>query len=152
MSDNKKKYDDKIKKNTSKKGVLLTIIIVIAVISTSFIVWFLPQGAVLQNENSNMTIVFSDPALTLSSVESQYNIIKEEFENSLNATTNQSSNMTNIENLAEVSTKQIDELMLILLNGNPTESLLPSYVDLMNDLKNYSNYLSTSVNNINSSG
>lgn len=152
MSNDEKKYDDKIKKNTSKKGVLLTIIIVIAVISTSFIVWFLPQGAVLQNENSNMTIVFSDPALTLSSVESQYNIIKEEFENSLNATTNQSSNITNIENLAEVSTKQIDELMLILLNGNPTESLLPSYVNLMNDLKNYSNYLSTFVNNINSSG
>lgn len=152
MSNDKKKYNDKIKKNTSKKGVLLTVIIVIAVISTSFIVWFLPQGAVLQNENSNMTIVFSDPALTLSSVESQYNIIKEEFENSHNATTNQSSNMTNIENLAEVSTKQIDELMLILLNGNPTDSLLPSYVDLMNDLKNYSNYLSTFVNNINSSG
>lgn len=152
MSNDEKKYDDKIKKNTSKKGVLLTIIIVIAVISTSFIVWFLPQGAVLQNENSNMTIVFSDPALTLSSVESQYNIIKEEFENNLNATTNQSSNITNIQNLAEVSTKQIDELMLILLNGNPTESLLPSYVNLMNDLKNYSNYLSTFVNNINSSG
>lgn len=132
----------------SKKGILLTCVMVVAILAASFVVWFLPTGNVSNQSTTNMTITFTDPNATLASTESQFELLQNEIQNRINDT-----GLTEVENITEfnlfidASIAQNNELMLSLLNGNPDESLMPDYLSLMNEMKNYSQYLSGLKNN-----
>jgi len=135
-------------KRISKKGILLTCVMVVAILAASFVVWFLPAGNVSNQSTTNMTITFPDPNATLASTESQFELLQNEVQNRINDTS-----LTGVENITEfnlfidASIAQNNELMLSLLNGNPDESLMPDYLSLMNEMKNYSQYLSYLKNN-----
>ncbi len=148
MSSDGNKYNrDKIKKH-NKKGIILTSCIVIGIIVASFSIWFLPQGNVQNNATNDTMMLFSNPNDTLTSVNSQYMLLRDEVGNQLKSisVTNQS-NLTPIKNSVNASITQNNQLMQTLLNGNPSGSMVNEYVKSMNNLKNFSFYLDD-INNI----
>ncbi|MDQ6723018.1 MAG: hypothetical protein M3Z01_01955 [Thermoproteota archaeon] len=153
MSSNERYRKDKkkIKKKFDKKGILITIFIVIGIFGASFIVWFLPQGNVQNNNNGNNMMIFSNPNDTLISAINQHTLIKNELHSQLNGfSMSNQSNLTQVKNSIDASIKQNNDLMQTLLNGNPSGAMVPSYVKMMNILKNFSFYL-IDIKNITSS-
>jgi hypothetical protein len=98
---------------------------------------------------TNMTISFLDPNDTLASVNSQFLLLQNEVQNQINDAKANTVNKTYINNVIDVSINQNNELMQTLLNGQPNQTLMASYVALMNNLKDYTVYLSN-VKNITS--
>lgn len=142
MSADKKESDNgnNIKK-INKKGIILTSILVVGIIGASFIVWFLPSENLQNREMSNMTISFLDPNDTLTSVSSQFLLLQNEVQNQINGAKVNDVNQTYIKDIIDVSIIQNNELRQTLLNGQPNQSLMPKYVELMNNLTAYSSYL-----------
>jgi len=142
LSADKKESDNtnNIKK-INKKGIILTSILVVGIIGASFIVWFLPSENLQNREMSNMTISFLDPNDTLTSVSSQFLLLQNEVQNQINDAKVNDVNQTYIKDIIDVSINQNNELMRTLLNGHPNQSLMPKYVELMNNLTTYSSYL-----------
>lgn len=131
--------------NTSrfnKKGIVLTAILVLGIVAASFLVWLLPSGTNPGAVRSNMTVTFVDSNVTLTSVKSQYALLKEEVQNQVNnLDTNQTQNISSITSFLTTSINQNEDLMRALLDGHPDQSMLPEYLSLMNEMKNYSMYL-----------
>jgi hypothetical protein len=138
-----KKENDNVNniKKINKKGIILTIILVVGIIGASFIVWFLPSEKLQNREMSNMTISFLDPNDTLTSVNSQFLLLQNEVQNQIHNAKVNDINQTYINDIIDVSIIQNNELMQTLLNGQPNQSLMPNYVELMSNLKAYSLYL-----------
>jgi len=139
--------DDGINNNNSrisKKGLLLTCIIVAAILGASFVVWLVPGENVPNQGISNMTVTFMDPNTTLISTKSQFFLLQSELQNQINnkSQPNEVGNNTEFGSLIDASIDQNNELMLSLLNGNPDQTLMPDYLNLMKEMKNYSLYLS----------
>jgi hypothetical protein len=82
-----------------------------------------------------------DPNDTLASVNSQFLLLQEEVQNQINDAKTDIINKTYINDVISVSIIQNNELMQTLLNGQPNQTLMPNYVELMNNLKDYSVYL-----------
>ncbi len=96
-------------------------------------------------------MIFSNPNDTLISAINQYTLIKNELHSQLNGfSMSDQSNLTQVKNSIDASIKQNNDLMQTLLNGNPSGSMVPSYVKMMNILKNFSFYL-IDIKNITSS-
>jgi len=136
-------------KKINKKGIILTGILVICIIGASFIVWFLPSENIQNSGMSNMTISFLDPNDTLTSVNSQFLLLQNEVQDQINDAKANRVTETYINDVINVSIIQNNELMQTLLNGQPNQSLMPNYVELMNNLRDYSLYL-LNVKNITS--
>jgi len=148
-TDNKESDNTHNKRHINKKGIILTSILVLGIVGASFIVWFLPSENAQNNGMTNMTISFLDPNDTLASVNSQFLLLQNEVQNQINDAKANTVNKTYINNVIDVSINQNNELMQTLLNGQPNQTLMASYVALMNNLKDYSVYLSN-VKNITS--
>lgn len=150
MTTDKKENDNtnNIKK-INKKGIILTGILVISIIGASFAVWLLPSENVQNSGMSNMTLTYLDPNDTLTSVNSQFLLLQNEVQDQINDAKTNTVNKTYINDVISVSIIQNNELMQTLLNGQPNQTLMPNYVELMNNLKDYSLYL-LNVKNITS--
>ena len=148
MTTDKKENDNNIKK-INKKGIILTSILVISIIGASFAVWLLPSENVQNSGMSNMTLTYLDPNDTLTSVNSQFLLLQNEVQDQINDAKTNTVNKTYINDVISVSIIQNNELMQTLLNGQPNQTLMPNYVELMNNLKDYSLYL-LNVKNITS--
>jgi len=136
------------KKSVNKKGVILTSTLVAGIIVASFLAWLLPSGNNGSPVTSNMTVTFLDPNLTLTSVKSQFGLLKEEVENQVDPQrVNQTQNTSSFDSFVAASIKQNEELMRTLSNGNPDQGLLPQYLTLMGEMKNYSIFLSNLKSN-----
>ena len=150
MTTDKKENDNSNNfKKINKKGIILTSILVISIIGASFAVWLLPSENVQNSGMSNMTLTYLDPNDTLTSVNSQFLLLQNEVQNQINDAKANTVNKTYINNVIDVSINQNNELMQTLLNGQPNQTLMPNYVELMNNLKDYSLYL-LNVKNITS--
>ena len=140
LSSNKRYSSDKSKKKIDKKGVIVTLLIAIGIIGASFIVWYLPQE---NNQNNNNAMLFSNPNDTLTAVNNQYVLLKTELNNQIQGSVDPQNhfNSTQLKNSIDAFMIQNKELMQTLLHGNPSGSIVTSYVKLMNSLKNFSFYL-----------
>jgi hypothetical protein len=153
LSSNEKHNNNKNKnkKKIDKKGAVITLFIVIGIVGASFIVWFLPQGKLQNSSTGGNNMIFSNPNDTLISVNNQYMVLKDAVNNILSGISKSNqANLTQVKNSIDISIKQNNELMQTLLHGNPSGSLVASYVKSMNILKNFSFYLDD-VKNITSS-
>ena len=150
MTTDKKENDNSNNiKKINKKGIILTSILVISIIGASFAVWLLPSENVQNSGMSNMTLTYLDPNDTLTSVNSQFLLLQDEVQDQINDAKTNTVNKTYINDVISVSIIQNNELMQTLLKGQPNQTLMPNYVELMNNLKDYSLYL-LNVKNITS--
>ncbi len=122
----------------SKKGIFLTIGVLVAITLASFVFWFLP-------ENSGITFVVSDFESHLDGVKNVHGVISEavdiEFQNLLDGNI---SPQEYIEQ-AEISSEQITDQIIQLVESKATEEWHESYINYIESLKQYNTYVRETI-------
>jgi len=122
----------------SKRGIFLTIGILVAITIASFVFWLLPQ-------NYEMTFVVSDFESHLDGIKNVHGAISEtvdlEFQNLLNG---HISPLEYIEQ-AERSSTQINSLIIQLVESEATEEWQESYINYIESLKQYNTYIRETI-------
>ena len=122
----------------SKKGIFLTIGVLVAITMASFVIWFLPQ-------NSEITFVVSDFESHLDGVKNVHGVISEaidtEFQNLLDGNISPKEYIEQ----AEISTVQINSQIIQLVESKATEEWFESYISYIEALKQYNTYVRETI-------
>ena len=122
----------------TKKGIILTIGILIAITASSFLVWLIPQ-------TNEPTFVVSDFESNLNNVKEIHQTlqlgIEEEFQNMLDEKISPDEYI----NVAENSSSQINSQIIQLIGSDPPEEWLESYINYRDSLKKFNTYVRESI-------
>ncbi|HET6518182.1 MAG TPA: hypothetical protein VFG25_08205 [Nitrosopumilaceae archaeon] len=122
----------------SKKGIFLTIGILVAITIASFTFWFLPQ-------NSEMTFVVSDFESNLDGIKNIHKAISESIDMEFQNLLNEDISPQEYIDLAQSSTEQINSIIIQLVESKPTEEWLESYINYVESLKQYNSYVRETI-------
>ena len=118
----------------SKKGILITIIILAAITAASFLFWIIPQ------ENP-ATLVVSDYENYLEGVKKIHEVLQEsietEFQNLLDGKTSPDEYIS----ITEVTTSQVTAQISEFVTSKPSEEWQNSYISYMEALKKFNAYI-----------
>jgi len=118
----------------SKKGITVTIIILIAVTASSFIFWVIPQ-------ESSSTMVISDYRNYLDGVKKIHEILQNsidiEFKNLLEGNTTPEEYIT----ITEITSSQVTAQISELVTSKPSKEWQESYITYMEALKKFNSYI-----------
>ena len=123
---------------TSKKGIIITGIILAAITGASFMIWQLPTDL-------SMTVVVSDFESHIVGIDERFKIISnavdESFEEMINA------EMTPDEyiSIAEISSTQINSQIIELVESEATDEWLDSYLNKLESLRAYNSYIRETI-------
>ena len=99
----------------SRKGIMITIIMLVAISSVSFVVWFLPQ-------NHSSSVVVSDFKGELDSVKERHSLITTAIDSNLKGLLDKSMSPDEFINQTQISSTQVTSLISELVESNaPTE-------------------------------
>lgn len=119
---------------TSKKGSIITIIILAAITAASFLFWIIPQ------ENP-ATLVVSDYENYLEGVKKIHEVLQEsmetEFQNLLDGKTSPDEYIS----ITEVTTSQVTAQISEFVTSKPSEEWQNSYISYMEALKKFNAYI-----------
>ncbi len=122
----------------SKKGIIITIGILVAITSASFLIWFLP-------ENNEIKFIVSDFNSHLDGVKNIHGVIREavdiEFQNLLDEKISPEEYME----LAKASSSQINSQIIGLVESKATEEWQESYINYIESLKQYNSYIRETI-------
>ena len=118
----------------SKKGITVTVIILVAITATSFLFWVIPQ------ENPS-TLVVSDYENYLDGVKKIHEVLQEsietEFQNLLNEKTSPDEYIA----ITEVTSSQVTAQISEFITSKPPEEWQDSYISYMEALKKFNAYI-----------
>jgi len=118
----------------SKKGITVTVIILVAITAASFLFWVIPQ------ENPS-TLVVSDYENYLDGVKKIHEVLQEsietEFQNLLNEKTSPDEYIT----ITEVTSSQVTAQISEFITSKPPEEWQDSYISYMEALKKFNAYI-----------
>ena len=118
----------------SKKGIAVTVIILVAITAASFLFWVIPQ------ENPS-TLVVSDYENYLDGVKKIHEVLQEsietEFQNLLNEKTSPDEYIT----ITEVTSSQVTAQISEFITSKPPEEWQDSYISYMEALKKFNSYI-----------
>ena len=118
----------------SKKGIAVTVIILVAITAASFLFWVIPQ------ENPS-TLVVSDYENYLDGVKKIHEVLQEsietEFQNLLNEKTSPDEYIT----ITEVTSSQVTAQISEFITSKPPEEWQDSYISYMEALKKFNAYI-----------
>jgi len=118
----------------SKKGIVITVIILVAITAASFLFWVIPQ------ENPS-TLVVSDYENYLDGVKKIYEVLQEsietEFQNLLNEKTSPDEYIA----ITEVTSSQVTAQISEFITSKPPEEWQDSYISYMEALKKFNAYI-----------
>lgn len=119
---------------TSKKGIAVTVIILVAITAASFLFWVIPQ------ENPS-TLVVSDYENYLDGVKKIHEVLQEsietEFQNLLNEKTSPDEYIA----ITEVTSTQVTAQISEFITSKPPEEWQDSYISYMEALKKFNEYI-----------
>jgi hypothetical protein len=119
---------------TSKKGIIVTVIILVAITAASFLFWIIPQ------ENPS-TLMVSDYANYLDGVKKIHEVLQEsietEFQNLLDGKTSPEEYIA----ITEVTTSQVTIQISEFVTSKPPEEWQDSYISYMEALKKFNSYI-----------
>ena len=122
----------------TRKGVIITIIILSAVTLSSFLFWFIPQ-------NSQTTFFVSDFESHLDGIKRIHVVVTEnidtEFQNVLNGTLTPEKYIE----MAEVSSSQINSLIIQLVKSEAPSEWHGSYLNYIESLKNSNSFIRETI-------
>src|SRR5437899_7433208 len=121
----------------TRKGVVITAIILAAIATASFAVWMVPQ-------NRGSSIVVSDYRSELESVKERHALIMTEMESDLNEL-NKTLSPDDFINKAQTSSGQVASLITELIESNPPVEWRESYLNYDESLKKYKEYLKEAI-------
>jgi hypothetical protein len=118
----------------SRKGIILTIVILAAITGASFVFWSIPQ-------KSESTFVVTDYRNYLDGVKKIHEILQEdidvEFQNMLDGKISPDEYITS----TEVTTSQITAKISEFVTSKPSEPWQESYISYMDALKKFNSYV-----------
>jgi len=118
----------------SKKGVVITVIILVAITAASFLFWIIPQ------ENPS-TLVVSDYENYLDGVKKIHGVLQEsidtEFQNMLDGETTPDEYIS----IADVTSSQVTVQISEFVTSKPSEEWQNSYISYMEALKKFNSYI-----------
>jgi len=121
-----------------KKGIIITIGILVAITSASFLIWFLP-------ENNEIKFIVSDFNSHLDGVKNIHGTIREavdiEFQNLLDEKISPEEYIE----LAKASSSQINSQIIGLVESKATEEWQESYINYIESLKQYNTYIRETI-------
>lgn len=122
----------------SKKGILLTIIILAVITSASFLIWFLPG-------NNEMAVIVSDFESHLDRVKNIHGVIKETLDNEFQNLLNEKISPREYVDLAEASSAQINSQIIELVESRAAGEWQESYINYIESLKQYNSYIRETI-------
>ena len=118
----------------SKKGIIVTVIILVAITAASFLFWVIPQ------ENPS-TLMVSDYANYLDGIKKIHEVLQEsietEFQNLLDGKTSPEEYIA----ITEVTTSQVTVQISEFVTSKPPEEWQNSYISYMEALKKFNSYI-----------
>lgn len=118
----------------SKKGIIVTVTILVAITAASFLFWIIPQ------ENPS-TLMVSDYANYLDGVKKIHEVLQEsietEFQNLLDGKTSPEEYIA----ITEVTTSQVTVQISEFVTSKPPEEWQDSYISYMEALKKFNSYI-----------
>lgn len=122
----------------SKKGVVLTIGILAVITGASFLVWLMPQ-------NNEITIVVSDFESHLDGVKEIHGIISEGLDEEFQDVIDGKRDPKEYIEIAKVSSSQINDQIIQLVQSKATEEWLESYIGYIESLKHFNTYIRETI-------
>jgi hypothetical protein len=122
----------------TKKGIIVTAIILGAISAASFIVWIVPQSR-------GPSMVVSDYGNELESIRERHGVISTEIESNLKSLFNKTLSPDDFINMTQISSAQVTSLITELIESNPPAKWRESYLNYGEALKKYSDYLSETI-------
>jgi len=122
----------------SKKGIIITIIILAAITAASFIIWQTPT-------NLQMSVVVSDFNSHIIGIDERYKMISnandEAFEQMINGEISPDEYIS----IAEISSSQINSQIIELVESNATDEWIESYLNDLESLRSYNSYIRETI-------
>ena len=118
----------------SKKGVIITILVLVSITAASFTVWQIP-------DSSKMTIVVTDFESHLDGIDARHEIIIDAVDTSLVKMTNGDITPEELISITEVSASQINSQIIELVESDPTEEWEKSYLNYLESLRSSNSYI-----------
>jgi predicted RNA-binding protein with EMAP domain len=122
----------------TRKGIIITAIILGGISAASFIVWVLPQ-------NRSSTFIVSDYGNELDSIRERHGLIATQMESNLQNLLNQTLSPYDFTNMTQTSSIQVTSLITELIESNPPAQWRESYLNYNEALKKYNEYLTETV-------
>ncbi len=122
----------------TKKGILITIVILAVISGASFVIWFLPQ-------NHSSFVAVSDYKNELDSVKERQSIISSTLEANLKGMLDKTLSPDEFTNQTQILSSQTTSLISELVESNPPSEWKQSYGAYFESLKKYSSYLSETI-------
>ena len=118
----------------SKKGIVVTITILVAITGASFLFWIIP-------ENNETTFVISDYGNYLEGVKKIHEVLQEsidiEYQNLRNGKISPGDYVT----ITEVTSSQVTSQISEFVTSKPPEEWLASYIGYMDAMKKFNSYI-----------
>ena len=118
----------------SKKGVAITVIILAAITSASFLLWVIPQ-------ENDTTFIVSDYEGYLDGVKNIHEVLQEsidiEYKNLRDGKISPDDYIT----ITEVTSSQVTTQMSEFVTSKPSEQWQESYISYMNGMKKFNEYI-----------
>ena len=121
-----------------KRGIIITIVILVVITAVSFSVWLIPQ-------KEEASFVVSDFKAHLESIQARQKVISDEIETDLQAMLAGTVTPENFIMRAEASTSQINALIIELVESGASQEWYESYLNYGESLKSYSGYLRETI-------
>ena len=119
----------------SKKGVIITVVVLVAITIGSFMVW-------LDNpSNTEMTIVVTDFENHDAGIYERHNIVSNAVQESFSEFMNEEISLEEYIRIAETSSSQNNALLMELASSDAPEEWQESYINYMNGMKKFNEYI-----------
>jgi len=122
----------------TKRGIVITVVILGAITAASFSVWLIPQ-------NDGSSFVVSDFQGHLESIKARHGVIAEEIESDLQNMIGGTALPDDFILKAEASSSQINSLIIEIVKSGAPQEWQESYLNYDESLKRYNDYLREAI-------
>ena len=123
---------------SSKKGIALTVGILVSITAMSFVVWFIP-------ENNPVSFVVTDYESNLDYVKDVHTAIRESLNEDFQKVLNDEITSEQYIQIAEISSSQINSQIIQLIDSNPPSEWKESYGRYIESLKQFNSYIRETI-------
>lgn len=122
----------------TKKGIIITAVILGAIAAGSSVVWIFPQ-------NRGSSIVVSNYGDEIDGVKARHMLIMEQMDSNLGAMLNKTISPDDFITMAQTSSSQTTSLISEIIESNPPPEWRQSYLNYDEALKKYNDYLTETI-------
>jgi hypothetical protein len=119
---------------TSKKGIVITVVILVTITAASFLFWAIPQ-------DNPSTLVVSDYENYLDGVKKIHEVLQESIETEFQNLLDEKMSPDEYIAITDVTTSQVTAQISEFITSKPTKEWQDSYISYMESLKKFNSYV-----------